>query len=160
MRGPVIWVDELESMLPEPPTGPDSWAGWEAGTSYLLPINGPVLDWTTEPYDPTNPRKRESMTIYPDEWIDDRTYSSSYLRVLLLLQISSFCYGGDLDPDDDPPEYTTWCLLLEPLYVTTSGQEIYQRVGLVKIRQRDFGLQHVWNGEERLGWRRKTVTII
>ena len=81
--------------------------------------------------------------------------------MLLLLQISSFCFfGGDPDPDDDPHKYTAWCLLLEPLYVTTSGQEIYQRVGLVEIRQRDFWLQHVWNGEERLGWRRKTVTII
>lgn len=103
------------------------------------------------------------MAIYPDEWTYDSTYSSSYLREFLLLQISSSCFFvGDSDPDDDPPEYkyTPWCLLLEPLYVTTSGQEIYQRVGLVEIRQREFGLQHVWNGEERLGWRRKTVTII
>jgi hypothetical protein len=161
MRGPVIWEDELESMLPEPPPYPDASARWEAGISNIWPIYGPALDWITgDTYYRPARKNHLGMTIYPDEWIGDRTYTSSYLRVLLLLQISSFCHSGHPDPCGDSPEYTTWCLLLEPLYVTISGQEIYQRVGLVEIRQRDFGLQHVWDGEERLGWKRKTVTII
>ena len=44
IRGPTIWLDELEKALPKPPPYPGAWAHWDGGNSNLRPTNGPALD--------------------------------------------------------------------------------------------------------------------
>jgi hypothetical protein len=78
------------------------------------------------------------------EWKRATTYDIRYVaghnptQPSTLIEISHLdlkqldpCYTGHPEPHGDLSQYTTWFLLLESLYVTVLGQEIYQHAGLV-----------------------------